>query len=97
MFRNWKERRAVRAETRLVEETFAEAFGRPNARQIRKWKDRELHAWLVGNELQPVERSVAERELERRKAWEAPAGWAFWLSIIAIGISAMALATSFNG
>lgn len=96
-WRSWKARRQAEAENRLVEDTFAEAFGRPNARQIRKWKDRELHAWLVSNDLQPVERSIAERELVRRQAWEAPAGRAVIISISALVVSMISLAAAAIG
>ena len=91
----WRSERAAAAEERLVEDTFAEAFGRPNMKQIKGWKDRELHAWLVSTDLQPVERSMAEGELRHREAWSAPAGrayrmsrWALALSIVAILVTA---------
>jgi hypothetical protein len=83
----WYRERADRKEQKLIEETFAEAFDRPSARHIRRWKDRELHAWLASNDLQPVERSMAERELRRREAWHAPAGKAIFISMLALTVS----------
>ncbi len=97
MLQEWKARRAEKAQDRLMENTLSESFDRPSQRHIRKWEDRELHAKLASNELWPAELSMAERELERRKAWEQPSGWAFWLSVVAIGISAVALLKSFFG
>lgn len=91
MLKRWQERRQQQAQERLIEDTLDDSFGRPQDRHIKKWTDRELHARLVSNELHPVERSMAERELEKRKAWDAPAGRAFWISCAALAVSALAL------
>ena len=97
MLSDRRERREKAEQERLLEDTFAEAFGRPNLKQIKGWKDRELHAQLTANDLKPVERAMAERELRKREAWEAPAGRAYWQSWAAIVISLFALgATLFD-
>jgi hypothetical protein len=86
----WRAARADREQEHLIEDTFSEDFGRPSERHIRAWKNRELHAQLASNELHPVERSMAERELDKRKAHEgsAPTRRLAW---IAICISALSL------
>jgi hypothetical protein len=45
----------VRAKEQLNDDVFNEAFGHQSARQIRKWSNRELHSWLTGRDLQPME------------------------------------------
>lgn len=87
-------RREHEAQERLLEDTFDNAFGRPSQRHIKAWDDQELHARLASTTLFPDERSMAERELDRRKAWESPAGRAFWISCAALGISLIALCLS---
>ena len=93
--RDWRERREMKAMQRQLEDTFSEEFGRPSERQIKRWENTKLHTKLVSNELRPDEQSMAERELDRRKAWEAPAGRALVISCFALAISIAALVRSF--
>lgn len=93
---NLRTRREQRAQNRLIENTFAEAFERPNREQIREWDHESLHRALVSNELLPVERSMAEAELRRREAWAAPAGRSFIVSVIALAVSFAAVAISLS-
>jgi hypothetical protein len=94
LLQKWSERRRQLAETRMIEETFDELGGRPKFHQIRGWSRRELHAQIVSGELHPVELSMAKSELQRREQWDAPAGRAFWISVIALLIAAAALVVS---
>lgn len=89
-----KARQRVREEQEL-ERVMDDAFGRPSERTIRGWSDRELHERLVGNDLHAIERSQAERELKRRENWEAPAGLAVRISVLALAVAAAALIKSF--
>jgi hypothetical protein len=94
LFREWKNGRELKAQERLLEDTFAHSFDRPSQRHIRQWDDEELHTRLVSTQLSASERSMAERELDRRKAWETPAGKAFWISCLAFAVSLIALGVS---
>jgi hypothetical protein len=87
-------RRSHEAEQQLLEDTFESTFGRPSQRHIKGWYDQELHARLASNSLLPDEKSMAQRELDRRKAWESPAGRAFWISCAALAVSLVALCLS---
>lgn len=87
----------MKAMQRQLDDMFSEEFGRPSEREIKRWDNTKLHTKLVSNELRPEEQSMAERELDRRKAWEAPAGRALVISCIALAISIAALAKSFWG
>jgi hypothetical protein len=94
VLRDWKERRAAKAQERLVEETFSDAFGHPSYRHIRNWDLEELHRRLATNELHSAERRMAESQVRIREAWRTPARWSLILSIAAFAVSAIALIVS---
>ena len=93
-FKRLHDNRVSRSETRLFEETINEMTGRPSVRQIKKWKREELHKALVGNNLHPFERSIAEQKLRKQDAWDAPAGRAYYVSLAALVLSIVAIAIS---
>lgn len=63
----------------------------PDARRIRALTDRQLHRFLGEQKISPAERLALEREVRRRDAWAAPAGRAFWISVLALVVSSVAL------
>ena len=90
MLKKWRDREQRDQEKREQnehDEAFNEATGHPSEKQIRKWENRELHSWLTSDELQPIERSLAERELRKREAWDGPAGRAVWTARLALVVS----------
>lgn len=64
-------------------------FEWPNASQMRRWDDAELHRRLVGGNLPPNERSMAAAELRRREGRVAVT-----ISIIAVVVAVGALLVS---
>jgi hypothetical protein len=65
-------------------------------RIIARLSDHALHRWL-SVPVRPEIKIALERELRRREAWAAPAGKAFYISLAALGVSAVALAVSIFG
>jgi len=59
--------------------------------EVRSLSDIDLHELVTRNELSAGSRSMMEREIKRREAWDAPAGKAFWISIIALAVSLSSL------
>jgi hypothetical protein len=57
---------------------------------LRKVSDERLNE-LLGGDIKGDGRVALEREQRRREAWAAPAGRAFWISLLAIFISAATL------
>ena len=60
---------------------------------VRTLSNEKLHYWLARTPEGEAQIAL-ERELRRREAWAAPAGRAFWISILSIVVSGGALATS---
>lgn len=92
--RQWADGRAARREQREHDEAFSEVFDQPTKARMRRWSDEELHRKMASNDLWPETLSLAQRELDRRKAWEAPAGRAFWISCAALLLAGLSMLVS---
>lgn len=89
MLRRWRGR-----EQRAMNNAMDDAFGMPSRSTIQDWSDEELHRQLASNGLWPEYRAMAERELRRREAWDAPAGRAIWISCAALAVAILSLIVS---
>lgn len=58
---------------------------------FRNWPDDEL-AELIARNPDTAPARLAASEVRRREAWQTPARWSLLVSILALGISAIALA-----
>lgn len=65
-------------------------------RHIRRLTDERLHE-LVAGQIEEKHRLALDRELKRRDAWDAPAGRAYRLSWIALGVSVASFVWSVVG
>lgn len=88
-----EERRKGRYRKQSFDDAFQEASGEPRRKQIQDWSNDELHKHLAGG-LSTAARSMAERELRRREAWESPGGRAFYISIFALIVAVVSLLLS---
>lgn len=79
---------------KLMEEVFETSFGIPHTRGLRRWSREKVREILVSGRLSAVQRMELEAEMRRREAWDAPAGKAYWLSVIALLVSAASLAVA---
>jgi hypothetical protein len=91
MLRGWRDRKAQVDERAAFDAVFEDITGHPSTKTIRGWSDEELHRRLTANDLHPVERSIADRELDKRKAWEAPAGKAYYIACGALAVAIVSL------
>ena len=97
LMKRWRQSLDARRQRRFAQELFADGTNSPSRKRLRKWSDERLSEHLVQGTLWPVSLRMAEAELRRREAWRAPAGWAFWISLLALLISAGALAMTIWG
>lgn len=67
----------------------------PSPQGARPLSDYRLHeAIRLADRGQNHVQAIAEAELRRREAWRAPAGRAFWISIVSAAIALGALAVA---
>ena len=67
----------------------------PSPSGAKKLSDYQLHeAIRLADRGQYHVQAIAEAELRRREAWAAPAGRAFWISIVSVVVALGALAVS---
>ena len=59
-------------------------------RHIRRLTDERLHD-LIAGQLEEKHRLALDRELNRRDAWDGPAGRAYWISVSALGVAGASL------
>ena len=63
-------------------------------RKARSWSDERLLVTLHARATSEAAKEIIRTELERRKAWRMPAGWAVYVSVAAMGVSLMSLAVT---
>lgn len=93
-WKKWRNRRRfLRAGIKVLNEKRGNAPVRSDRYMLRRLNDEALLS-LRDSTANDIERAVIERELDRRAAWEAPAGRAFWISLGALAVSIGALIVS---